>query len=308
MRIIENLREGLPLFDALNSEIRIQIIQLLLKNHQMNMNDLALTLNIPKSTLTPHIKKLVQAELISVSLSSQARGAQKICQIAEDKLIVNIQPQATKQKIYESEIDVGQYTGCFVLPTCGLATSERVVGDAFDDSRFFYCPDRFQASVLWFAQGYIEYTVANMLSSKEKPEELQIFVELCSEAPGVLSYYPSDISFIVNGVNLGYWTSPGEFFDRKGRYTPQWWFPNFPQYGIMKVLIINETGTYLDGLFLSPTTIHNLQLDKSNSISLRLEVPETAKNVGGLTLFGKKFGDYEHGIRFRLLCSENETK
>ena len=25
-------------------------------------------------------------------------------------------------------------------------------------------------------------------------------------------------------------------------------------------------------------------------------------------LFGKKFGDYEHGIRFRMLCSENETK
>ena len=56
MRIIENLTEGIPLFDALSNEVRIQILQLLLKNHRMNMNDIAVTLKIPKSTLTPHIK------------------------------------------------------------------------------------------------------------------------------------------------------------------------------------------------------------------------------------------------------------
>ena len=75
----------------------------------------------------------------------------------------------------------------------------------------------------------------------------------------------------------------------------------------MKVLTINETGTYLDGLFLSATTIHHLNLTKNSAITLRLEIPDTAKNVGGITLFGKKFGDYETGIRIRLLCS-NDTK
>ena len=80
---------------------------------------------------------------------------------------------------------------------------------------------------------------------------IQISLELCSEAPGVLSYFPSDIYFIVNGKNLGY-GHPRELFDRKGRYTPEWWFNNFPQYGRIKVITINETGTYLDGLLLSP--------------------------------------------------------
>ena len=308
MRIIENLTEGIPLFDALSNEVRIQILQLLLKNHRMNMNDIAVTLKIPKSTLTPHIKKLIQAGLIDVSLNSETRGTQKICRIAEDKLIVNILPEQTEQKVYETELDAGQYSDCNVQPTCGLATSEHVIGDGFDDTRFFYLPERFHASVIWFTQGYVEYTFANMLSASEKPVELPIFLEMCSEAPGVISYYPTDISFIDNGINLGYWTSPGECYDRKGRYTPHWWFSNFPQYGIMKVLTINETGTYLDGLFISPTTIHNLNLTEHDSISLRLEIPETAEHVGGITLFGKKFGDYESGIRIRLLCSGNDTR
>lgn len=52
-------------------------------------------------------------------------------------------------------------------------------------------------------------------------------------------------------------------------------------------------------------TIHHLNLTKNSAITLRLEIPDTAKNVGGITLFGKKFGDYETGIR--LLCS-NDTK
>jgi transcriptional regulator, arsR family len=307
MRIIEHLEEGMPIFDALNNGIRVKILQLLLKNHQMNMNDIAVALNLPKSTLTPHIKKLVQAELIDISLHSETRGTQKICKLIEDKLIVNIIPQPTDQKVYETELDAGQYSECCVTPTCGLASRERVIGDGFDDPRFFYLPERFNASIIWFTQGYVEYTLANLLSPAEKPVELQIFLEMCSEAPGVLSYYPSDINFIVNGINLGFWTSPGECFDRKGRYTPQWWFTNFPQYGIMKVLTINETGTYLDGLFLSATTIHHLNLTKNSAITLRLEIPDTAKNVGGITLFGKKFGDYETGIRIRLLCS-NDTK
>ena len=57
MRIIDNLKEGLPVFDALSNEIRIKILELLLERHQMNMNEIAETLHMPKSTLTPHTRK-----------------------------------------------------------------------------------------------------------------------------------------------------------------------------------------------------------------------------------------------------------
>ena len=38
---IKNLDEGLPVFKALASEIRIRIVKLLLDNGEMNMNELA---------------------------------------------------------------------------------------------------------------------------------------------------------------------------------------------------------------------------------------------------------------------------
>ena len=203
MRIIDNLKDGLPVFDALSNEIRINIIQLLLKHHQMNMNEIAKALQLPKSTLTPHMKKLVQADLIEVSLNSERRGTQKICKLLEDKIIIDIIPQPTEQKMYETELDAGQYSDCFVAPTCGLASCEKVIGNGFDDPRYFHLPDRFSASIVWFSKGYVEYTFANLLSSEDTPVEMQIFLEMCSEAPGVLTYYPSDIHFTVNGLPLG---------------------------------------------------------------------------------------------------------
>lgn len=307
MKIIEKIEDGLPVFDALNSEIRIRIIRLLLHENRMNMNEIAAKLDLPKSTLTPHIKKLVSAGIIDFSLNSDTRGTQKICRLAEDKILINIMEDPDSQKVYVTDLDAGQYSSCNVLPTCGLATSDHIIGNGFDDPRFFNLPDRFNASILWFAQGYVEYTIANMLSPNDDPIELQIFLELCSEAPGVLSNYPSDITFYVNGIKLGFWTSPGEFVDRKGRYTPDWWFLNFPQHGIMKVIAINEMGTFLDGLFLSPITIHQLDLKNNSAISLRIAVPEDAKDVGGLTLFGKNFGDYASGIRVRMICDGDKT-
>ena len=43
---ITNLDEGLELFKALGSEVRMQILNILLDNDQMSMNQLASELNI----------------------------------------------------------------------------------------------------------------------------------------------------------------------------------------------------------------------------------------------------------------------
>ena len=39
--------------------------------------------------------------------------------------------------------------------------------------------------------------------------------------------------------------------------------------------------------FFPPITIDELELHKNQDISVKIEIPETAKNVGGITLFGK---------------------
>ena len=78
-----------------------------------------------------------------------------------------------------------------------------------DDPRYFSSPERFNAGIIWFTSGYVEYRFPNQLHSDETAKEIQISMELCSEAPGVLENYPSDIYFYVNDIELGCWTSPG---------------------------------------------------------------------------------------------------
>lgn len=55
---ITSLDDGLELFKALGSDIRIQILKILLENNQMSMNQIANELNISNGALTGHIKKL----------------------------------------------------------------------------------------------------------------------------------------------------------------------------------------------------------------------------------------------------------
>ncbi len=304
MLVIHNLNEGVELFEALGSEVRIEILKALLEKPEMNLAELAKKLHVSKGTLSVHIKKLESAGLISIRLSLAKRGTQKLCRINHEKLIINIIPDEQELHSYEIELDAGQYASYDVEPTCGLATAEYYISP-FDDPRYFSSPERFKASVIWFSSGYVEYRFPNQMHANETPLELQIYLEMCSEGPGIQAHYPSDIYFFVNGVKLGYWTSPGELFDRIGRFTPSWWFKNFPQYGRMKAITVNERGTFLDGLSLSNVTISDLKFNTSEEISIRIEVPKNARHVGGVTLFGKGFGDYDEGIKAKVLYTVN---
>ena len=61
---IRNLEEGVELFKVLGSDIRVNIILLLLKEKEMNMNEIAAGLQITNGALTSHIRKLEEAGLI----------------------------------------------------------------------------------------------------------------------------------------------------------------------------------------------------------------------------------------------------
>ena len=64
---IRNLEEGVELFKVLGSDIRVNIILLLLKEKEMNMNEIAARLQITNGALTSHIRKLEEAGLIRVT-------------------------------------------------------------------------------------------------------------------------------------------------------------------------------------------------------------------------------------------------
>lgn len=154
------------------------------------------------------------------------------------------------------------------------------------------------AGILWFARGYVEYKVPNHLFVDQRVQELEISLEIGSEAPQINENWPSDIRFFINGLYLGEWTSPGDFGRVRGRLSPDWWQGDVNQYGLLKVLRLNANGTFIDGLQISELTIHDLDWE-TPFLTLRISAEESVPGRGGLTLYGKGFGNYNQDIRIR---------
>ncbi len=238
---ITSLSEGLDIFKALGSDVRIEILNILLDNNNMSMNELASHLNITNGALTSHIKKLESCGLITTSSESAGHGNQKICSVHLDKILIDLEKQEAFQNVYSTDIKVGHYSNYRIYPTCGLASDKTLIGEA-DDPRYFDHPDRYNADILWFTKGFVEYNIPNFIPRFQKITQITISAELSSEAPGVNNVWPSDITFYLNDICVGRWLSPGDFGDSRGLFTPDWWFPNWNQYGLLKLLVINKKG------------------------------------------------------------------
>ena len=304
---ITSLDDGLDVFKALGSEIRVEIVKTLLKNHSMNMNELASHLKITNGALTSHIKKLEDCGIVSVSMENGGHGTQKMCSVHLDSILIDLNGEKPDDKnVYRTQIRVGHYTDYDVYPTCGLASSTSIVGEV-DDARYFAHPDRYNADILWFTNGYVEYAIPNFIPASQKIDQITISAELGSEAPGCNDVWPSDIHFYLNGKFIGMWTSPGDFGDVKGLFTPDWWYPNWNQYGLLKLLVINHNGSFIDGLKISDTCIDDFNLDYHSTMKFRMAVPRDAEHVGGLTIFGKTFGNYSQDIDVRINYSPAEN-
>ena len=188
------------------------------------MNDIAEKLKLSNSAITMHVKKLEECGIITTISASGKHGNQKICSLLEDRVLVDIIREGEVGLSYDVEINIGLYSNYQVYPTCGLATKDVLIGE-MDEARYFADPMRMNAAIIWFSRGFIEYRIPNYLKSGQIPTEIQIAAELSSEAPGSSDDWPSDIHFSLNGYELGFWTSPGDFGSSKGRFTPSWWFP-----------------------------------------------------------------------------------
>ena len=180
---LRSLPESLPLFRALGSDVRIAILETLLKEGPLHMSAISDAVGISDGALTPHIKTLQKSGLISIEVASGRHGVQKLCSVNEDRILIDMRHQDGDHSVYETEIGVGQYTAYDIYPTCGLATREHLVGEV-DDPRHFASPERLDSEILWFGRGYVEYMIPNFLSAMQELQEIQLSMELCSEAPG----------------------------------------------------------------------------------------------------------------------------
>ncbi|KTD84607.1 ArsR/SmtB family transcription factor [Paenibacillus etheri] len=306
MIYIKDLMSGLEIFKALSSEIRILILELLATNQALNLNEIAKKLNLSNGAITMHIKKLEESGLIEINTSVGKHGIQKVCYLNKDKLIVDLRSKDV-DNLYEVEIQVGHYSNYQAIPTCGLATKDSIIGD-FDEPRYFADPQRIESEIIWMAEGFLEYRIPNYLKANQTFREIQFSMEIGSEAPGSNDNYPSDLYFYLNGIKIGYWTSPGDFGDTRGTFNPDWWPPHLNQYGMLKLIRINNEGSFIDGCRISDVTLDDIQLDYKSELTFRIAVTDKPVNKRGLTIYGKHFGNYSQDLLARVLYDVHEVE
>lgn len=288
----------MPLYDALASEVRWSIMDLL-AHREMNVKDIAAELKLSPSIVTMHIRKLELADLIGSRRARVNGGTHKLCFLKQENIVIELPSAKRISPIKEQTISVGHYTAFDVYPTCGIGTHEKEIG-VWDDPRYFLDPERVNAGILWFGRGYVEYKAPNFLLPDQNAKAVEISMEIASEAPGLKDYWPSDIRFTFNGISLGTWTSPADFGRAaRGKYTPEWWHRNVNQYGLLKTIRVDASGTFMDGERMSDVTITDIKLTEP-FWTLRFSVDEDAAHIGGFTLYGAGFGNHDQDIVIRV--------
>ncbi|MGL2238001.1 ArsR family transcriptional regulator [Oenococcus oeni] len=288
---------SLSVYKALASPVRIEIIKKLSRK-QMNVEQLAKSLKLSSTITLMHLHKLEDAGIISFERS----GHNKLSRLKVDEITINFPKKIYPNfQIYHTTIPVGQYTHYSITPSCGLAGPKGYIG-LVDEPKYFMDPERMSAGMVWFSSGFVEYQTPNLLTNGDKLEMLDLSVELGSEFPFSNNVWPSDITFFINNLEIGTWTSAGDFSDVRGKYTPAWVPDDVNQYGLQKIIRITNHGTYLDGKPFTNTRLNDLDLT-TQTFTIRFEIKSDAKNQGGCTIFGKGFGNYDQDIDLKLFYS-----
>lgn len=291
--------ESVAVFRALASESRARILELLSEKDR-NINELSQALGLAQPSVTKHVQILEEAGLVESSYLAGPQGTQKRCRRRHDRLIVELAGTVKRpDSIAEIEVPVGMFTDIQAVPTCGLASPERFIGH-IDNPVSFFLPERASAQVIWSSGGYVEYVFTNSISLRADILSVEFAVEIGSEAPGYQNDYPSDLTFWVNGIELGTWCSPGDFGGVRGRLNPPWWWESLNQCGTLKVFQIDETGTYIDGVPFGPTKVGDLGILPWSPTRVKIGVKPDAKNQGGFTIYGRGFGNYEQDLILRI--------
>ena len=73
-----SVSDGLAIFKALGSPVRVQILRLIQKKEGLNIKQIAQNLKIPVTTLSPHLNLLAEAGLIEFRDESLTRNTEML--------------------------------------------------------------------------------------------------------------------------------------------------------------------------------------------------------------------------------------
>ncbi|WFE76928.1 transcriptional regulator [Roseinatronobacter sp. S2] len=294
--------QDMAVLKGLASNVRVNILKLIQKSRGMNVNDIATALSLPQSTVSSNVAILEDAGLLRTETHKARKGNQKMCFMVYDEILVAFKPEEAPVDTAAIEVamPIGLYTGCAVSAPCGLCTTDGIIG-LLDVPETFLDPGRMRAGLIWFTRGYVEYQFPNNVNlMHDTLKSVSFSMELSSEVPGTSADWPSDISVWVNSTEVGTWTSPGDYGDKRGVYTPDWWKLKGSQYGKLKTFTVNGQGTFVDGMRISDVTLDDLDVADHHSIRLRVGISNDARHPGGINIFGRGFGNYDQDIVMRL--------
>ncbi|MGA2379709.1 MAG: helix-turn-helix domain-containing protein [Spirochaetia bacterium] len=297
--MIIQLPQDFKALKGLASDVRLRILDILRKGER-NVNEIKDEMGLPQSTIATNIMLLEEARLIETKNMKAAKGTQKICSALYDEFIIQFAEPSEAKDAIEVEMPIGLFIEYNVSPPCGMCSTEKIIG-FLDTPASFLEPERVKAGLLWFEKGHVVYQFPNNALYQEKPvRKLEVTAELSSETPGTNPMWRSDITLWVNGVEIGTWISPGDFGDKRGTYTPEWWKLEGSQYGLNKVWSVTDAGCSIDGVLVSGVTLSDLKLSEHHSVKVKIGIKEDAKNVGGVNIFGRGFGNYDQDIVLRM--------
>ena len=167
----------------------------------------------------PRICKFSRAAgLIRTETQKGRKGNQKLCFSNFDEVLVMFADEYAEAaaEAIEVAMPIGLYTSCEVSAPCGLCSPQGIIG-LLDVPGTFLNPDRMNAGLMWFTRGFVGYQFPNNARLLGKQVvALDFSMELSSKVPGTSADWPSDITVAINGREVGAWTSPGDYGDRRG--------------------------------------------------------------------------------------------
>ena len=300
---IENEEDLLKISEfgrAISAPIRLSIIKLLNKK-PMTLSEIAKELDIQPSSAAFHLKILEDAKLIKAENNTSFKGSQWYSYNDEPLILIKTRKLSNAQKQLPPRIiniKIGDFIDAKVSKSCGMATEiTQIMGGNAND---IFNEARHDAQIIWSSDScFFEYAISNDYAIEDELDSITLSLELCSEARGYNDNFPSDITISINDIELCVYKSLGDYGNRYGAYTPNWWYVESTKYGSLVTVYINNNGVFLNEKLVNKhINIKTLKLMDGNKTKIKFEVKQNSENVGGLNLFGSKFGDYNQDITF----------
>lgn len=279
---------------AFGSPIRLKMIQQLTEK-PMTLIEIARLNGVTNSTALFHLNCLIEGGIVDNRYLPGLKGKAQVFFVNFTRITFDRGelPEETL-KVFEQEDSVGDYID-IDCKFFGIATEEKMM---LLHSEEAFLSERKNAELIWMKPyGGVYYPFQNFFAKNADVEELSFSLEICSETSFYRNDWKSDITFYINDTEICTYTSPGDFGGVRGRLNPSWWPNESTQFGNFITLSVRSGGTFLNNEKCSDVSIKNLDLTDGNKIVFGIKIRPTAKYIGGFNIFGKKFGNYEQGIK-----------